>query len=140
MRHLAATIGVTLLALLLVALVLGATGDAHLLVPPPEAAGEQFLRKLGTGRYALARSHLTTARAARTDVAALRYFTRQVELRIGTIRDVHGDSAIAAGDSATAWLTLTGARDALHATLVTRREHSVWKIDWFEAAGIATAR
>lgn len=140
MRHLAATLGTSLLLLALVALLLSATGDGHLLVPPPEAAGEQFFRKLATGRYALARSHLTAARSADTDVAALRDLTRLLEQRLGTLRDARGDSARIAGDSATAWVWLRGARDTLTTVLSARREHTVWTISDYGAARLATAR
>lgn len=66
-------------------------GDRSVLVPPPEAVIEGFVRELATHRYSPALSYLRPELARSAGADSLRVLASRLESRAGSIRDVLGE-------------------------------------------------
>jgi len=110
----------------IVALTLGATGDATLLVPPPEVVAESFYRQIESGRYDRARPLLSERQQVTTD--SLRRLHEALERRSGPIEHVEGLAASRADTAAVARVELraSSGTSVLRVELV--RERRLWKI------------
>ena len=104
------------------------TGDAGVMVPPPESVAESFFRQVETGRYSRAKPFLARELADSTPDGELERLLRELERRAGRIEKIHGDSARHDGRGATAFMTIAGSRDTVELELRLRREQRVWKI------------
>lgn len=107
--------------LLTVALAIGLTAaslfgfrDRSVLTSPPEAAVEDFMRKLVMGRYGPAHADLSDDVAEHVTPDSLRALLRGLQSRVGSIVDVHGERL---------WMTEGAARAA--AILKTDRDRQV---------------
>ena len=107
-----------------------ALGDRSMLVPPPEAEVETFVRQLATGRFERALPHLSRRAAGRTSRDSLRARFLALEARIGKVRDVKGQLLTQARDTAYAEAVLD-AEGASGLPLAFRlvREDGVWVVD-----------
>jgi hypothetical protein len=99
---------VTAGALALVAGSVVAGHDTSTLVSPAEAVVEQFVRKLATARYDVARAHLADDSPAARD--RIRAASDTLRARAGTIKQVEGKPGVIDGDRATATAVVTTAR------------------------------
>jgi hypothetical protein len=79
------------LALLLIAGVVFGLNDSSVLVPPPEAVVEGFVRQLAADRYEMALPYLSRELRAQTIEATLRELTSQLKSRTGKILNVQGE-------------------------------------------------
>jgi hypothetical protein len=102
-----------------------ALGDTRILVSPPEAVAEQFLRSLQTRRYEQARAHL--ASVARTQITGddLRRLHRDLESRVGKIENVQGEKADNPNE---AYCLLETRRGRVRVTLLFERANGDWHI------------
>lgn len=113
---------------LLAGVVLG-LGDGSLFVSPPEAVAEQFVRKLGSRRWAPARHHLTPELAAALDEAALRASADAFEERWGPIQAVEGRRGPRSGDQAWASAEVTTTRhQGLPVAIPLLRRSGEWRV------------
>jgi hypothetical protein len=105
-------------------------GDRSVLVPPPEAVVEGFVRKLETGRYSVALDHLSEAQRQRNDAERLRRLSEELRQRTGPIYDVRGEAGPMNEyrGEATAVLNLKHERSA-ELKFGLRFEHGLWRID-----------
>jgi hypothetical protein len=114
-------------ALAVVGAAAGPGHDKGVLVPPPEAAAENFLRALTEHRWAQARGHLAAdlRRTAPSELAALE---TSLEKTRGSVENVEGEDAVLAGETATARASIdfSTARVELH--LPFRRQNGLWKV------------
>jgi len=119
-------------ALAVVGAAVGSGRDKGVLVPPPEAAAENFLRALTEHRWAQARSHLAAdlRGTASRDLAALE---EGLERGRGPVAVVQGEDAAVAGDTGTAraWIGFKTGRMLLD--LPVRRERGLWKVAGLDA-------
>ena len=88
-----------------------ALGDRSVLVSPPEAVVEDFVRALATDRYDRAVPYLSKEIGSRVGTDSLRALTQALESRIGDIEDVRCERFWMTRDNAAAFavLTATGA-------------------------------
>jgi hypothetical protein len=126
MRELSALVGVSALALLLVAAVVVAGHDTTVLVSPPEAVAEQFMRKVAERRYDMALEQLETGNRGMLPV--VRALGATLQERAGAIDQVEGDSSTIAGDAATATVTVSGNRGDVKWLFDLVRRTGEWKI------------
>jgi hypothetical protein len=99
-------LGVLLTIVLAFALSAGALfglRDRSVLASPPEAVAEDFVRKLGTGRYVRAHEDLSDDLAQQVEPDSLRSLLHGLEQRTGRLLDVRGERL---------WMTNTAARAA----------------------------
>jgi hypothetical protein len=103
--------------------------DRTVLVPPPEAVVESFVRKLEMGRYELATDHLSEAAKQQIDAATLQRLTEALKQKTGPIQDVSGEPGTMNHDQAqaSATLELPDQRTA-HLRFSLKREHGLWRI------------
>jgi hypothetical protein len=122
--------------LLAIALVLGfvagvvyGLGDRSVLVPPPEARVENFVRKLGPSRCGMAMDHLSDALSRRIGPPVLCRLSRSFTRQMGPILDVSGELVRMTRDhaQADAVLKLPHGRTARF-RLGLHREHGLWRI------------
>jgi hypothetical protein len=85
-----------------------AGGDTSTLVSPPEAVVEEFVRKLATGRYNVARAHLVED--SPTARERIREASDTLRARAGAINQVEGKPGAIDGDRATATVLISTAR------------------------------
>jgi hypothetical protein len=102
-----------------------ALGDTGILVSPPEAVAEQFLRSLQTRRYEQARALL--ASEARTQITGddLRRLHRDLESRVGKIENVQGQKSDAPNE---AYCLLETRRGQVRVALPFERANGDWHI------------
>ena len=120
---------VSAVALAVVAVAVLGLGDGRCFTAPPESVAEQFVRKLGTHRWAPAREHFTPELAATVAEGALRDATHAFEQRWGRIRQVEGQPGPQSGDQAWAAARVTTARHAqVRVMLPLERRSGVWRV------------
>jgi hypothetical protein len=114
-------------ALVVVGAAIGSGRDKGVLVPPPEATAENFLRALTKHRWAQARAHLAADLRA-TPSSELAAIEKSLEEARGCVENVQGEDADRMGETATARASIefTSARMDLH--LPVRRENGLWKV------------
>jgi hypothetical protein len=97
--------------------------DRELLVPPPDAVAEAFVREVITGRYARAREYL----AAPLSDEELRALERMLEERTGEASEVEAEVVAQTAERALATVRVSGGRgsEAVAFALIFRKE---WKI------------
>ena len=108
--------------------VLGA-GDRRILVSPPEAVVESFLRALERGRLPQARKYLSDGARRETSIDRLREAKARLDSRTGDVLDVKGEGASISGDAAEAAAivrTRTGGEVRFAVRL--RREAGEWRV------------
>jgi hypothetical protein len=116
-------------ALLLAAGAVHGWGDRATLVPPPEAAVEEFAKKLVGKRYRPAYSHLSEELARSVPADSLRLLTEALERSLGSIEKVQGEPVHRSGEAAEASAKLTTTRgDTASLRFPLLREQGVWKI------------
>jgi hypothetical protein len=91
-----------------------ASGDRAILKPPPESVAENFVRKLVTTRFDMAREQLSDEARAELSAAALEDTTRRLKARMGEIEDVLGQRAEVRGEDAEAEVILTDGKGGRH--------------------------
>ena len=130
MKALGAVLLVAGTALAVSAAAVLALGDRSVLVPPPEAKVESFVRQLVTGRFERAMPHLSANARPRARPESLEAGFHALEARIGRVRDVTGRPLAVRGDTAWAEAVLEAER-ASRLPLAFRlvREHGVWAVD-----------
>lgn len=127
MKAVAAVLGVAAVSLALVAWAVFVLGDRTVLVPPPEAVAEGFMRQLQTRRFEQARSYL--ARPAVRSAEGLRARLEALERAVGRIQDVRGRRGTVGSLDASAVADLTTAdRARAEVAFSLRREHGEWRI------------
>lgn len=127
MKAVAAVLGVAAVSLALVAWAVFVLGDRTVLVPPPEAVAEGFMRQLQTRRFEQARSYL--ARPAVRSAEDLRARLEALERAVGRIQDVRGRRGTVGSLDASAVADLTTAdRARAEVAFSLRREHGEWRI------------
>lgn len=112
------------------ALIVFGLGDKQILVSPPEARVEGFMRQLSTRRYERAVPYLSDQLTKRVDAAELRALSARLRSRCGEVWDVSGEPIWIKDDKAEAAAVLETQR-AGTVTLkfgLTRRQGE-WAID-----------
>lgn len=133
MKALLLVAAVTAGALALVAGSVVAGHDTSTFVSPPEAVVEQFVRKLATARYDVARAHLADDSPAARD--RIRAASDTLRARAGAITQVEGKPGVIDGDRATATAVVTTERAgeiSMEFRLI--RRTGSWRIVEFAAA------
>ena len=127
MRAILAEAAAVAAALLLAGAAVGPGHDRGLLVPPPEAAAENFLKAMTEHRYTRARQHLAgdLRDTAPDTLAALE---RSVEQARGPVQKVQGRGAVIAGDESTARASIDFENGGQDLRLPLRREKGLWKV------------
>jgi hypothetical protein len=126
-KAVAAVLGVAAVSLALVAWAVFVLGDRTVLVPPPEAVAEGFMRQLQTRRFEQARSYL--ARPAVRSAEDLRARLEALERAVGRIQDVRGRRGTVGSLDASSVADLTTAdRARAEVAFSLRREHGEWRI------------
>src|SRR5688500_14462646 len=109
--------------------VISATGDAEVLVPPPEAVAEGFLRAVETGRFAQALPFLDEELRKSVGEDGVRLLLQDLERQHGKIEDVQGEHSTVRGEEAEAEVSIrTAAGEEVPLRLQLRREKHLWKI------------
>jgi hypothetical protein len=117
-------------ALLLIAVDVFALGDRTVLVAPPEAVAEGFVRKIVTERYDVAMDQLSSGLRRKVKPEQLRAAWRRLKPGIGEVEDVSGEPGPVHGDEAEASAVLENQRrDKIPLRLHFKREHGAWAID-----------
>jgi ABC-type transporter MlaC component len=102
-------LGVPLAIALALAFIYGVVfglGDTHVLVSPPEAVAEGFMRSLTTRRYRQALPFLNDELQERVTPEALKAYAQRLEAEHGKIKDVKGEAGWMKGDRAEAHAVL----------------------------------
>jgi hypothetical protein len=128
MFRLALVAGTLVCVLGAIGVVVELTGDGHILVPAPEAAGEGFLREVETERFSRALPYLSEQLRSSVDEEDLRQLLISLEQRHGSIEDVRGDESTIDGDRAGAVVTIKTDSGEVPLRLHLRREKHLWKI------------
>lgn len=109
-------------------------GDRALMVSPPEAVAEEFMRELATRRYDIARERLAEGARERGTADALRALFEPVRERIGPINTIDAAPLSDPGRGDTqAWsrAEVRGDRGAATFTIALSREKGLWVVsDW----------
>ena len=100
-------------------------GDTGILVSPPEAVAEQFLRSLQTRRYEQARAQLASELKTRTAAGDLRRLHQDLETRVGRIEKVEGEKGAAPEE---AHCRLETDRGQVRVTLPFERASGEWHV------------
>src|SRR5687768_15330947 len=119
---------VLVLSLAAVTALISATGDSDVLVPPPEAVAEGFLRAIETERFSQALPYLDEELRNRVGEHYLRQLLTALERQHGKIEDVRGDRSTVRGDEAEAEVSVRTAAGETPLRLQLRREKHLWKI------------
>jgi hypothetical protein len=130
MKALGGLVLVSLAAMGVIAAMVFAGHDTTLFVPPPENVAEEFTRKLATGRYDVALAHLE--RNGPPALAPTRESGEALRARAGAINQIEGESAVIAGEAATATVRIdTDDAGEIRWTFHLSRRNGEWKIrDW----------
>jgi hypothetical protein len=117
------------LALALVAADVFGLGDRHILVSPPDAVTEGFVRELVTNRYEMALPYLSDDLAQQVNAEQLKQATQQLRRRTGRISNVTGEEGWIKGDQAAAGVLLdTEKAGELHLHFRLTREQGEWAV------------
>ena len=116
-------VAVLIASLLLIAGAVFGLGDRGVLVSPPEAVAENFMRALSTGRYDMALPYLSDGLARTTDAASLKAYKDRLEAKTGAIEEVKGENGRILGEQAVADAVLKTER-AGEVTVPLRMERS----------------
>lgn len=102
--------------------------DRSVLVAPPDAVSEAFVRELGMARYELARNYLARDVKAKTFEADLRATFEPLRQQTGRPDQVETRTSSMNGDSARVLAVFEGRQStaAMYVDLI--REHGVWKV------------
>ena len=132
MRALLLELAAVACALAVVGAAVGSGRDKGVLVPPPEAAAENFLRALTQHRWAQARSHLANdlRGIASGDLASLE---EGLERGREPVEAVQGEGASVAGDTGTARAWIAFGTERADVDLPVRREKGLWKVAGLDA-------
>ncbi len=134
MRELGLVALVVAIALAVVAGAVFGIGDASVMVSPPEAVAEEFVRELATRRYDLARQRVAESARGRATEGALRQTFEPVRVHTGKINTVDATpSPSPFGDSgeALARADVHGDRGTASLTIALSREKGLWAVsDW----------
>lgn len=114
-------------------------GDRSVLVPPPEAVAEGFVRQLETGRYSRAIPYLAADLASRTTPDTLRILYESLQARAGRIHEIRGDRERVGEDRAVALALLRTETGPDTLRFPMRREHGVWSIESIEPLAASTS-
>jgi hypothetical protein len=134
-RELLITGGTLAGALILVAAAVFGANDAGLFVPPPEALAEDFARALGKGRYDVAHRYMSSETRAHETAGGLRAGFETARARLGAFEDVRASALHSETDHASAVAEIRGSRANTRLTVVLKREHGLWTVQHWEAAG-----
>jgi hypothetical protein len=113
--------------LLITAAAVGPGRDRGVLVPPPEAAAENFLKAMAEHRYTQAPQYLA-AGVKGTEPGELAALHASLERAYGAIEGVQGEDASIAGEESTARASLRFAGGPRDLRLPLRREKGLWKV------------
>jgi hypothetical protein len=119
---------VVVLSIAAVTGVISATSDWQVLVPPPEAVGEAFLRAVETERFSQALPYLDENLRGSVDEKAMRDLLMRLERQHGKIKDVRGEHSEVRGEEADAEVTIRTAAGEIPLRLHFRREKQLWKV------------
>ena len=128
MRDLGQVAVVIAAALAIVAMSVFAMHDTSVLVPPPDAVAETFVRELGMSRYVLARHYLARDVKEHTSVEEMRSSFERVREATGRPDQVVTAPSSTDDDHARVLARLEGRRStaAMYVDLI--REHGMWKV------------
>ena len=128
MKDVGIVVFVALVGLVVVAIAVFAGGDRSVLVAPPDATAESFVRELGMERYDLAHRFLGSDLQKQVSPAKLRQAFEPLRAGIGRPDQVETTASWKNGHEARVLATYEGRRGsaALYVDLV--REHGLWKI------------
>jgi hypothetical protein len=125
-------------ALLIVGAVVFGARDAALFVPPPEAVAETFGRALASGRFDVARRHLSDQQRREQRTSDLRARFDPWKTRIGQLNHAKSTELSREGDRASATCELQGAAAVVALSLQFVREQGLWRVERWEVAADVT--
>jgi hypothetical protein len=102
--------------------------DPSVLVAPPEAVSESFVRELAMQRYELAHHYLEKRLQRRTSAASLRASFEPLQGRTGRPDQVVTETVMADGDRARVLARVEGRRSTASMYVDLVREHGLWRI------------
>ena len=137
MKQIAISLATVAAALLIVAAAVFGARDSDLFVPPPAAAAESFARELAARRYELARPYLSSRQRGEQRAADLESRFEPWQARIGKVDAVEAKELSRATDRAVAICEVRGDLSSVALTLQLVRERGLWKVDGWDAAGVA---
>ena len=130
MKAIVQLLATMMLAMMVIAVWVFAAGDRQMLVPPPDAVGEGFLRQLTARRYDRVDSYLSHARQE-WSAAALRRQFDSLWRYTGPVNQVDAELVSIDGDRARAVATAHGDLADARVLVELIRERGVWKVDGF---------
>ena len=128
MKDIASVVLVIAAGLAVAAFAVYAAGDKSVLVPPPDATAENFVRELGMGRYDVVLHHLSDDVRRQVGASELRASFEPLRALTGRPDQVVTHRPATYGDHARVLTLYQGRRAtaALYVDLV--RQHGMWKI------------
>ena len=132
MRALANAVAITAAGLALCAAAVFGGGDRRILVSPPEAIAEDFLRAVRMKRYPQAAKYLSQEARAQVGEADLAAVRDRLEAVVGGIEDVRGEESRITGDGAEAGAEIRGLARTTTVALRLRREKGEWRVEGIE--------
>ena len=127
MKAVLGELGAVAAGLLIAGAAVGPGGDRGVLVPPPEAAAQNFLKAMAEHRYTQARQHLA-AGLKETEPGELAALHESLERAHGAVEKVQGQDAWVAGEESTARVSLRFSGGPRDLRLPLRREKGLWKV------------
>ena len=104
--------------------------DRQTLVPPPEAVGEQFVRRLASHRPRQASFALSERLRGETTRKRLSAWMRDIEAKAGSVENVEGKDPVCADAEAGATVLVRGSdRDVALRLGFVREPGGVWRVD-----------
>jgi hypothetical protein len=128
MRDLGYIVAVIAAALAIVAVSVFAGHDTSVLVPPPDAVTETFVRDLGMERYELAHRYLARDVKAHTSADDLRTTFEPLRQAAGKPDQIVTTTSSTSGDRARVLATYDGRHAIASMYVDLSRERGVWKV------------
>jgi hypothetical protein len=130
MKTILAVLAVVGVSLFFVAISLFNLHDGTVFTSPPETVVENFTEALVTHRYSQALKFLDKDLQSRTAIDDLKRITTDLELRVGKVRSVRGESVVITNSDAQAMAVLKCTRTRFHtASFGLSRRSGSWRID-----------
>jgi hypothetical protein len=126
-RSLSVLAATTAMLLLIAAVVFG-LGDRTALVPAPEVVAEGLMRQLATHRPRQTAQYVSDSAQPPLTPQALRAWFEPIERRIGPVQQARGERALIDGDTAQAFVLLTGDRYSMRCLLTLVRHQGLWAV------------
>jgi hypothetical protein len=127
-RDLSLAIALVLLSLAIVGGAVFGLGDGEILVSPPEAVAQEFVRAMALGQIGTARRMLSRESEERTSNAEVRRLSSDFRARLGRLDDVQGAVEQWGRDTTLVRAQIEGERAHTEPVLALVREFGEWSV------------